>query len=115
MKFITVAALAGSVGLVSASPTPVEARSTVQGFDISSFQPKVDFKAAYGSGARFVIIKVSLSYFAFWTFDDALSMIMANFTTGDGGTHLQGSYILYSLHWCYCGWPYPWRLSLCSS
>jgi zinc transporter ZupT len=33
--------------------------STVQGFDISHYQPSVDFAAAYSSGARFVIIKVS--------------------------------------------------------
>lgn len=31
---------------------------TVQGFDISSYQPNVDFGSAYNSGARFVIIKV---------------------------------------------------------
>lgn len=34
------------------------AQATVQGFDISSYQPSVDFAAAYSSGARFVIIKV---------------------------------------------------------
>lgn len=34
------------------------ARAQVQGFDISNFQPTVDFAGAYGSGARFVIIKV---------------------------------------------------------
>jgi hypothetical protein len=36
----------------------------VQGFDISNYQPNVDFGAAYSSGARFVIIKVTkLSFF----------------------------------------------------
>lgn len=33
-------------------------QATVQGFDISNYQPSVDFSAAYSSGARFVIIKV---------------------------------------------------------
>ena len=34
------------------------AQATVQGFDISGYQPSVNFAAAYASGARFVIIKV---------------------------------------------------------
>ena len=36
-------------------------QATVQGFDVSNWQPAgtVDFAAAYSSGARFVIIKVS--------------------------------------------------------
>ncbi|KAI1332264.1 glycoside hydrolase family 25 protein [Xylariaceae sp. FL0255] len=33
--------------------------ATVQGFDISNYQPTVDFKSAYSSGARFVIIKAT--------------------------------------------------------
>jgi GH25 family lysozyme M1 (1,4-beta-N-acetylmuramidase) len=33
-------------------------RATVQGFDISSYQPSVDFAGAKSSGAGFVIIKV---------------------------------------------------------
>ena len=43
-----------------AAPAPLEKRATVQGFDISHYQPNVDFKGAYNSGARFVIIKVSV-------------------------------------------------------
>ncbi|KUL89539.1 hypothetical protein ZTR_04406 [Talaromyces verruculosus] len=35
------------------------AKATVKGFDISSYQPNVDFSAAYSSGARFVIIKAT--------------------------------------------------------
>jgi GH25 family lysozyme M1 (1,4-beta-N-acetylmuramidase) len=58
MKVSTVA-LAASLGLASASPTHLEARSTVQGFDISSYQPNVNFQAAYNAGARFVIIKAT--------------------------------------------------------
>lgn len=34
------------------------AHATVQGFDISNYQPNVNFAGAYSSGARFVIIKV---------------------------------------------------------
>ena len=33
------------------------ARATVQGFDISNYQPNVNFATAYTNGARFVIIK----------------------------------------------------------
>lgn len=36
------------------------AQGYVQGFDISSYQPNVNFGAAYSSGARFVIIKVRI-------------------------------------------------------
>lgn len=35
------------------------AQATVQGFDISHYQPTVNYAGAYASGARFVIIKVS--------------------------------------------------------
>ena len=56
MKFSAASLVAFSLGLATASP--IESRATVQGFDISSYQPNVDFKAAYASGARFVIIKV---------------------------------------------------------
>ena len=34
------------------------ALATVQGFDISNYQPNVNFASAYSAGARFVIIKV---------------------------------------------------------
>lgn len=49
MKLATAVSVAASVGLATA---------TVQGFDISSYQPSVNFAGAYSSGARFVIIKV---------------------------------------------------------
>lgn len=64
MKFAGLAALAASLGLASASPTPIEARATVHGFDISSYQKTVNFKAAYADGARFVYIKVRSSNLA---------------------------------------------------
>ncbi|OQE34697.1 hypothetical protein PENCOP_c016G05927 [Penicillium coprophilum] len=35
------------------------ASATVQGFDISSYQPSVDFAGAYAAGARFVMIKAT--------------------------------------------------------
>lgn len=40
----------------------LEKRATVQGFDISHYQTSVNFKGAYSSGARFVIIKVTFSH-----------------------------------------------------
>ena len=49
-----------SATLAAALPTTLTPRaSTVQGFDISSYQPTVDFASAYSSGARFVIIKAT--------------------------------------------------------
>jgi GH25 family lysozyme M1 (1,4-beta-N-acetylmuramidase) len=48
-----------AISIALASAFPLEERaSTVQGFDISNYQPTVNFQAAYKSGARFVIIKV---------------------------------------------------------
>lgn len=46
-------AVAAAVALGSTA-----AMGYIQGFDISSYQPNVNFQAAYNSGARFVIIKV---------------------------------------------------------
>jgi len=57
MKLSTICLLL-STGLASAAPANIEKRSTVQGFDISHYQATVNFKGAYNSGARFVIIKV---------------------------------------------------------
>ena len=39
----------------------LEKRATIQGFDISHYQSTVNYQGAYNSGARFVIIKVTLS------------------------------------------------------
>lgn len=47
--------VAGIVGLASV------ASATVQGFDVSGYQPTVNWGGAYSSGARFVMIKVTLS------------------------------------------------------
>jgi GH25 family lysozyme M1 (1,4-beta-N-acetylmuramidase) len=60
MKFceIPVAASLALLASASAIPSEIEARAEVQGFDISNYQPTVDFAGAYNSGARFVIIKV---------------------------------------------------------
>ncbi|KAL9081745.1 MAG: hypothetical protein Q9159_007078 [Coniocarpon cinnabarinum] len=44
-----------------ATALPLARRAEVQGFDISHYQPNVDFEAAYSSGARFVIIKATES------------------------------------------------------
>lgn len=46
------------VTLASALTLAATAQAAVQGFDISHYQPNVDFAAAKASGARFVIIKV---------------------------------------------------------
>nr|QNJ46248.1 GH25 muramidase [Aspergillus inflatus] len=57
MKFSAIALLASASAVAAA---PLEARAnTVQGFDISSFQPNVDFAAAYKAGARFVMMKAT--------------------------------------------------------
>ncbi|KAI4223669.1 MAG: hypothetical protein L6R40_008490 [Gallowayella cf. fulva] len=37
----------------------LQKRATVQGFDISHYQPTVNYQGAYNSGARFVIIKAT--------------------------------------------------------
>ncbi|KAL2042564.1 hypothetical protein N7G274_005058 [Stereocaulon virgatum] len=58
MRF-SAALLLVALKLVTATPAPLEKRATVQGFDISNYQPNVNFKAAYNSGARFVIIKAT--------------------------------------------------------
>jgi len=55
MKSFIATALAGALALAGA------AQAQVYGFDISNWQPSVNFAAAYSSGARFVIIKVCLS------------------------------------------------------
>ena len=53
-------ALLSAAGLAAAAP--LEKRiSGVPGFDISNYQPSVNFKGAYSSGARFVIIKATES------------------------------------------------------
>ncbi|KAL2217289.1 putative N,O-diacetyl muramidase [Thermoascus aurantiacus ATCC 26904] len=46
-------------GLAAAAPELDKRARGVQGFDISHYQPNVDFKGAYNSGARFVIIKAT--------------------------------------------------------
>lgn len=52
MKYIST--LLAGLGLAS-----VTSAASVQGFDVSNYQPNVDMKAAYNGGARFVIIKAS--------------------------------------------------------
>lgn len=48
----------GSLGILGYMIGAASAAS-VQGFDISSYQPNVDFKSAYSNGARFVVIKAT--------------------------------------------------------
>lgn len=54
LSALTVASILGF-----AAAGPLEKRSTVQGFDISNYQPNVNFAGAYSAGARFVIIKAT--------------------------------------------------------
>lgn len=58
---LSVISLVTALSLSGAAPVnEIEKRvAGVPGFDISHYQGKVNFKAAYDSGARFVIIKVS--------------------------------------------------------
>jgi len=43
----------------SATPIEIEARATVEGFDISHYQTKVNFAGAFKDGLRFVMIKAT--------------------------------------------------------
>ncbi|TQS33457.1 hypothetical protein Golomagni_06198 [Golovinomyces magnicellulatus] len=52
MKYLST--LFAGLGLAS-----VASAATVQGFDVSGYQPNVDMKGAYNGGARFVIIKAT--------------------------------------------------------
>lgn len=54
------------------------ASATVQGFDISSYQPSVDFAGAYKSGARFVMIKVGFPEFTTVPFSVPILTISGN-------------------------------------
>ena len=56
---LSILAVAAALSAANAAPV-LEERASVTGFDISHYQPNVDFKSAYSSGARFVIIKVPL-------------------------------------------------------
>ncbi|KAL2054842.1 hypothetical protein ABVK25_004664 [Lepraria finkii] len=56
---ISTALILVALKFTTATPAPLERRATVQGFDISHYQPTVNFQGAYNSGARFVIIKAT--------------------------------------------------------
>lgn len=57
MHFSSMLAL---VGLAAAVPAELSKRAEVKGFDVSHYQPNVDFKAAYNTGGlRFVYIKAT--------------------------------------------------------
>lgn len=53
MKFTILAGLAALASM---------AQAAVPGFDISHWQSTVNYKGAYNSGARFVMIKVGILY-----------------------------------------------------
>ena len=59
---LSISSLLVALSLTTAAPVAdLEKRATVPGFDISHYQATVNFQGAYNSGARFVIIKVTLS------------------------------------------------------
>lgn len=61
MKVILLASVF-SLSLTLALPSKeITKRSSVKGFDVSGYQPNVDFKAAYDGGLRFVMIKATES------------------------------------------------------
>ena len=56
--------LASIFSLPFALPLPqkeLAKRSSVKGFDVSGYQPNVDFTSAYEGGLRFVLIKATES------------------------------------------------------
>ena len=57
MKFALVLAGCG-LSFVSAMPSHLEERAQPKGFDISGWQPNVDWAKAKADGASFVMIKV---------------------------------------------------------
>lgn len=59
----TITPIAAGIGILSSI-----ASASVQGFDISHYQPTVNFQKAYSDGARFVIIKVHITSLFFVTF-----------------------------------------------
>ncbi|KAI9926318.1 hypothetical protein ASPWEDRAFT_32265 [Aspergillus wentii DTO 134E9] len=59
MKLSAIASVAAISGLSQALPQLETRADTVQGFDISNHQAKVDFAAAYKDGARFVVSKAT--------------------------------------------------------
>lgn len=59
MKYQSLLPLA-AVAMAAPAPASIEKRDVVYGFDISSYQPNVDFTSAYNNGGlRFVYIKAT--------------------------------------------------------
>jgi len=58
MKFSLIASVF-SIATVALAAPGVEKRTVVKGFDISDWQPSVNFAGAYKSGLRFAIIKAT--------------------------------------------------------
>ena len=63
MQYST-ALIAAALGLVSATPSRLDARSNPQGFDVSGWQGNVDWAKAKSDGASFAIVKVSVLTFS---------------------------------------------------
>ena len=60
-KLVSLLMVAAAASSVSASPVELEKRapSGIKGFDISNYQPSVNFNTAKSNGAQFVIIKAT--------------------------------------------------------
>jgi hypothetical protein len=52
------------------------ANASVKGFDISNYQPNVDFAKAYSDGARFVIIKVRIGNLPSWCYRRLIFLVL---------------------------------------
>lgn len=104
---LTIAAVSVYQAVAFALPasSPIEKRETVQGFDISHYQSSVNFRGAYSSGARFVIIKVSIViHQAHRQFTDL--------SAGHRRHHLHRPRLLHPLHRRHLRRPHPGRIPL---
>ena len=108
-----------TLALTEATPANIERRDTVQGFDISHYQTTVNFQGAYNSGARFVIIKVSIQVQLPYPRTSSLSIIKTPKSkltspppTGNRRHNLHRLFLLLPLHRRYLRRSHPWRLPL---
>jgi hypothetical protein len=68
MKFsLILAASASGLSIVNAMPSHLEERAQPKGFDISSYQPTINWAKVKSDGATFVMIKVCPSSLIFQT------------------------------------------------
>lgn len=58
MKSSAILSVAAVASVAIASDKPTKRNGVTYGFDVSGYQPNVDFTSAYNGGLRFVYIKV---------------------------------------------------------